>query len=210
MNITKTALSYNQVTFLIVGLVVILGLAAYSQLSRDAMPPFTIRTCSIVTTFPGASPERVETLVTDKIEKVIQEIPELKTVTSESRTSLSIIRAQLNAEIAQEDLQAIWDKIRRKIEAIESELPDNIMGPDIKDDGLGVVYGIQLGLEADGYTYAEMKTYADEIRDDLIRLKEASRVEIAGAQEEQIFIEYDNASLAQYGISSNQIKNSIS
>ena len=210
MNITKTALSYNQVTFLIVGLVVILGLAAYSQLSRDAMPPFTIRTCSIVTTFPGASPERVETLVTDKIEKVIQEIPELKTVTSESRTSLSIIRAQLNAEIAQEDLQAIWDKIRRKIQAIESELPDNIMGPDIKDDGLGVVYGIQLGLEADGYTYAEMKTYADEIRDDLIRLKEASRVEIAGAQEEQIFIEYDNASLAQYGISSNQIKNSIS
>lgn len=210
MNITKTALSYNQVTFLIIGLIVILGLVGYSELSRDAMPPFTIRTCSIVTTFPGASPERVETLVTDKIEKVIQEIPELKTVTSESRTSLSIIRAQLNPEIDQEDLQAIWDKIRRKVEAIRSELPDNILGPDIKDDGLGVVYGIQLGLEGDGYSYAEMKQYADEIRDDLIRLKEAARVEIAGDQEEQIFIEYDNASLAQYGISSNQIKNSIS
>ncbi|MCR9290294.1 MAG: efflux RND transporter permease subunit [Bacteroidetes bacterium] len=210
MNITKTALSYNQVTFLIIGIIMILGLTGYQQLSRDAMPPFTIRTCSIVTTFPGASPERVETLVTDKIEKVIQEIPELKTVTSESRTSLSIIQAELKPEIKKENLQAIWDKIRRKIEAIESELPDNILPPDIKDDGLGVVYGIQIGLEADGYSYAEMKEKADEIRDDLIRLKEAARVEIGGAQEEQIFIEYDNASLAQYGISSNQIKSSIS
>ena len=209
MNITKTALSYNQVTFLIIGIITILGLTGYQQLSRDAMPPFTIRTCSIVSTFPGASPERVENLVTDKIEKVIQEIPELKTVTSESRTSLSIIKAELKPDIKQENLQAIWDKVRRKIDAIQSELPNNVY-PDIKDDGLGVVYGIQLGLESDGYSYAEMKKQADIIKDDLIRLKEAARVEIAGAQEEQIFIEYDNARLAQYGLSSNQIKNAIS
>lgn len=210
MNITKIALSYNQVTFLIIGVITALGLVGYNQLSRDAMPPFTIRVCSIVTTFPGASPERVETLVTDKIEKVIQEIPELKTVTSESRTSLSIIKAELKPDIAEEDLQRVWDRIRRKIDAIRSELPDNIFGPDIKDDGLGVVYGIQVGLEADGYSYAEMKQYADDIRDDIIRLPDAARVEISGAQEEQIFIEYNNASLAQYGISSNQIKNAIS
>ena len=210
MNITKIALSYSQVTFLIIGIITILGLTGYNQLSRDAMPPFTIRVCSIVTTFPGASPERVETLVTDKIEKVIQEIPELKTVTSESRTSLSIIKVELNPEIEKENLQTIWDKIRRKVDAIRSELPDNIFGPDIKDDGLGVVYGIQLGLEADGYSYAKMKEQADIIQDDLIRLKDAARVEISGAQEEQIFIEYDNARLAQYGLSSNQIKSSIS
>ncbi|MEM6317903.1 MAG: efflux RND transporter permease subunit [Bacteroidota bacterium] len=210
MNITKTALSYHQVTFLIVGIITILGITGYNQLSRDAMPPFTIRTCSVVTKFPGASPERVETLVTDKIEKVIQEIPELKTVTSESRTSVSIIKAKLNADVKKENLQAIWDKIRRKVEAIRSELPDNIQEPEIKDDGLGVVYGIQIGLAADGYSYAEMKAQADIIRDDLIRLKDAARVEIGGVQEEQIFIEYDNASLAQYGISANQINNAIS
>lgn len=210
MNLTRTALSYSQVTILIIAIITILGLTGYQQLSRDAMPPYTVRVCSIVTTFPGASPERVETLVTDKIEKVIQEIPELKTVTSESRTSLSIIKAELKPDINKEDLQAIWDKIRRKVEAIQAELPSNIKGPDIKDDGLGVVYGIQIGLEADGYSYAEMKEQADAIRDDLIRLDEAARVQISGAQEEQIFIEYDNARLAQYGISSNQIKNAIS
>ena len=210
MNITKIALSANQVTFLIIGIVIILGLTGYQQLSRDAMPPFTIRVCSIVTTFPGAAPERVESLVTDKIEKVIQEIPELKTVTSESRTSLSIIKVKIKPEIKKADLQNIWDKIRRKVDAIRSELPDNIFGPDIQDDGLGVVYGIQLGLEADGYTYAEMKNQADQIKDDIIRLKIVGGVEISGVQEEQIFIEYDNARLAQYGISGNQIKNAIS
>ncbi len=210
MNITKISLDNNRVTILIIVVITILGLMGYSQLSRDAMPSFTIRTCSIITNFPGASPERVEKLVTDKIEKVVQEIPELKTVTSESRTGLSIIKAKLSDNVKEEDLQAIWDKIRRKTNGIRMELPDNIFGPNVKDDGVGVVYGIQLGLGADGYSYSEMKSYADEVKDDIIRLDEVARVEISGAQEEQIFIEFDNARLAQYGISANQVKNTIS
>ena len=210
MNITKTSLALNQVVFLSIAIITILGLVGYTQLSRDAMPPFTIRSCTIVTTFPGASPQRVESLVTDKIEKIVQEIPELKTVTSESRTSLSIIKAELRADIKEEELQGIWDKIRRKIASIQSELPSNIIGPEVNDDGIGVVYGVQLGLSADGFSFAELKHYADIIRDDIIRLKEASRVDIAGSQDEQIFIEYDNSSLAKYGISGNQIKNAIS
>ena len=187
MNITKISLDNNRVTFLVIIVITILGLVGYSQLSRDAMPPFTIRTCSIVTNFPGASPERVEKLVTDKIEKVVQEIPELKTVTSESRTGLSIVKAKLADNVKAENLQAIWDKIRRKIDGIQSELPDNTQ-PSVKDDGVGVVYGIQLGLEGDGFSFAEMKMYADKIKDDLIRLDEVARVDIGGVQEEQVFI----------------------
>ncbi len=209
MNITKISLDNNRVTFLVIIVITILGLIGYSQLSRDAMPPFTIRTCSIITNFPGASPERVEKLVTDKIEKVVQEIPELKTVTSESRTGLSIVKAKLADNVKAENLQAIWDKIRRKIDGIQSELPDNTH-PNVKDDGVGVVYGIQLGLEGDGFSFAEMKTYADKVKDDLIRLDEVARVDIGGVQEEQVFIEFDNARLAQYGISANQVKNTIS
>jgi multidrug efflux pump subunit AcrB len=190
--------------------VTILGLVGYTQLSRDAMPPFTIRVCQIVTNFPGASPERVETLVSDKIEKVVQEIPELKTVTSESRTGISIIKVELNPDVHEDDLQAVWDRIRRKIEDIRDELPESVYGPNVKDDAVGVTYGIQLGLTSDGFSYSEMKAYAEEVRDDLIKLKEAARVEIGGTQEERIFIEFDNASLAQYGVSANQVKNAIS
>ncbi len=210
MNITKLSLENNRVTILMILVITLLGLAGYTQLSRDAMPPFTIRLCQVVTHFPGASPERVEKLVTDKIEKVVQEIPELKTVTSESRTGLSIVIVTLNADVHKKDLQAVWDKIRRKLDEIKSDLPENIYGPNVKDDSVGVTYGIQLGLQSDGFSFAEMKTYADKVRDDLIKLKEAARVEIGGTQEERIFIEFDNASLAQYGISANQIKNAIS
>jgi multidrug efflux pump subunit AcrB len=210
MNITKIALENNRVTFLLIAVIIILGLVSYTQLSRDAMPPFTIRICQIVTNFPGASPERVEKLVTDKIEKVVQEIPELKTLSSESRTGLSIIKVELSPEIKKSNLQTVWDKIRRKIEDIRTDLPESIYGPNVKDDAVGVTYGIQLGLEADGFSYSDMKYYAEKVRDDLIRLDEAARVEIGGIQQEQIIIDFDNASLSQYGISANHIKNAIS
>jgi multidrug efflux pump subunit AcrB len=210
MNITKISLENNRVTILMIIVITILGLISYTQLSRDAMPPFTIRFCQVVTNFPGASPERVEKLVTDKIEKVVQEIPELKTVTSESRTGLSVVIVELNPDVTKEELQPVWDKIRRKIEEIRPDLPENIFGPNVKDDAVGVTYGIQLGMEADGYSYAELKVYAEKVRDDLIKLKEVARVAIGGDQKERIFIEFDNASLAQYGLSSNKIKNAVS
>ena len=104
MNLTKIAIEKNRVTALILIIILFLGLTSYQELSRDSMPPFTIRVCTVVTQFPGASPERVEELVTDKIEKVVQELPELKTVTSESRTGLSIVSVTLTPDIVKADL----------------------------------------------------------------------------------------------------------
>ncbi len=210
MNITKISIENNRVTILLVVVISILGLLGYNNLSRDAMPPFTIRTCQVVTQFPGASPDRVEILVTDKIEKVVQEIPELKTVSSESRTGMSIVKVKLQDNVHLKDLQTVWDKVRRKVDEIRNELPENIYGPNVKDDGVGVVYGIQLGLKSDGFSYAEMKTYAEDIRNDLIKLEEISRVEIGGIRKEKVFIEFDNAQLTRFGLSANQIKNAIS
>lgn len=210
MNITKLSIENNRVTILLVVVISLLGLLSYNQLSRDAMPPFTIRICQVVTQFPGASPERVEKLVSDKIEKVVQEIPELKTVTSESRTGVSIVKVELQADVKEDDLQAVWDKLRRKIDEIRHELPENIMGPNVKDDGLGVVYGIQLGITGDGFSYTEMKNYAELVRNDLIKLNEVSRVEMGGITDERVFVEFDNAQITRYGLSSQQIKNAIS
>ena len=142
MNITKTAIENNRVTWMVLVIIILMGLATYGNLSRDAMPPFTIRVCNVVTAFPGASPERVEELITDKIEKVAQELPELESVTSESRTGLSIVTIEVTPDIKKENLQEIWDRLRLKIDGIRSELPAEIQDPDIQDDGIGVVYGI--------------------------------------------------------------------
>lgn len=210
MNLTKIAVDSNRVTIMVLIVLMVMGLIGYTNLSRDSMPPFTIRACSVVTNFPGASPERVEELITDKIEKVVQELPELNHVTSESRTGLSVINVSLSADIAKKDLQPVWDRLRRKIDGIREELPEGIKGPDVKDDGLGVVYGIQLALMGDGFSFYELKQYADDIRDNLIKLDDASEVVIKGIQEEQVYVEFDNASLAKLGISAGQLQSVIS
>ncbi len=209
MNLTKLCLDNSRLSIAIFLVVFFAGLSAYNELSRDSMPPFTIRVCSVVTRFPGASPERVEKLVTEKIEKLAQELPELKTVSSESRTGLSIVQVEVTPDIEEKDLQPIWDRLRRKIESIQNELPDGSRPPDVKDDGVGVVYGIMLGITGDGFTFHELEEYAENIRDDLVRLPDASEVEISGVQEEQIYVEFDNARLGEIGLTASQLQSII-
>lgn len=211
MNLTGIAFKNNRVTLLCLVVVIILGVVQYGQLSRDSMPPFTVRAATVITNFPGASPERVESLISEKIEKVIQEIPEVSVISSTSRTGVSILKIGLDDEVSEEDLQPIWDLARRKIDGIRNDLPDGIYGPNLKDDEIGVVYGIFIGLETDGsYDYSEIKAYADELRNEIIVLDDASRVEIGGVAEERIYVEYNDAKLAKLGLSANKLKNIIS
>ena len=209
MNLTQIALENNRVTIVVLLVVLLLGLAGYQTMPRDSMPPYTIRVASVVTSFPGAGPERVEALITSKIEEVAQELPELKTVTSESRTGLSVVSVALKQEVPSEELQAVWDRLRRKIDTIRSDLPEGIRGPEVKDDGIGVVYGIVIGLTGDGFTFAELETYAKDLRDDLIKLPDAAEVKISGIQEERIYLQFNDARLAELGLSAQKIKNSI-
>lgn len=210
MNLTGIALKYNRVTILALAVVAILGLIEYGNLSRDSMPPFVVRTATIITKFPGASPERVESLVTQKIEKALQEIPEVKTLNSQSRTGVSQIGMTLHDDVPESRLQAIWDLARRKIDNIKGDLPDGIVGPDLNDEDIGVVFGVSVGLEGDGFEYDELKKYADDLRDDLIALDDAAKVVIGGVVNEKIYVEYDEAKLASIGLSSNQLQSIIS
>lgn len=209
MNLTQIVLENNRVTIVALLVVVLLGLAGYQTMPRDSMPPYTVRVASVVTSFPGAGPERVEALITSKIEEVAQELPELKTVTSESRAGLSVVSVELKQAVRPDELQAVWDRLRRKIETIRSDLPDDINGPEVKDDGIGVVYGIVIGLTGDGFTFAELKTYAQDLRDDLIKLPDAAAVKISGIQAERIYLQFNDARLAELGLSAQKIKNSI-
>ena len=207
MNLTQFSINKNRITFTILGTILILGLVLYQTLSRDSMPPYTIRVASVISQFPGASPERVEQLVTDKIEKIGQELPELKEITSTSRTGISIVNISLKDEVKPEKLQAVWDRLRRKLNNVQG-LPQNVQ-PFLQDDGVGEVYGIAVGLISDGFSYSEMKKYADKIKDDLIKLPDAAKVELGGVQEERVFVEFDNAKLKEYGLSASKLQNII-
>lgn len=208
MNLTKFSIEKNRITYMILATIIILGISLYQSLPRDSMPPMTIRVASIVSQFPGAGPERVEELVTDKIEKVVQELPELKDVASTSRTGLSVINVTLKDEVTPEELQSVWDRLRRKLDGIQG-LPSNVV-PILNDEGIGEVFGIVLGITSDGFSYAEMKEYVDDIKDDLIKLDNAAKVELGGEQEERVFVEFDDSRLKEYGLSAQKLSSIIS
>jgi len=207
MNFAKYSIEKNRVVLSILAVVLIMGVLFYKTLSRDSMPPYTIRVATVVSSFPGAGPERVEKLVTDKIEKLAQELPELKKVTSTSRTGLSVVNVELKMEVKPEELQSVWDRLRRKLNNIQG-LPNNVH-PQLKDDGIGEVFGIVVGLTSDGFEYNEVKNYADDLRNNLIRLDDAAKVEINGEQEERVFVKFDNAKLKTYGLTSSSLQNLI-
>ena len=114
MNVTRAAIEQNRVTTALLILLFVAGGFTYMTMPRAEDPGFVVRTAVVITFFPGASPERVELLVTDKIEKVVQEIPELDYVTSQSTTGTSIVWAEIQPSY--KEMRPIWDDLRRKVE----------------------------------------------------------------------------------------------
>jgi multidrug efflux pump len=206
MNITKIAIENNRVTLVLLAIVVLLGIQTYNTMPRAYDPGFIIRAAQVVTYFPGASPERVENLVSAQIEKVVKEIPELDFVASESRTGISIVT--VNIKESYTNMRPIWDALRRKIEDVTGDLPEGIRGPFVNDE-FGDVYGIVLTLTGEGFDYAYLSDVADEVRDKLQSLPEAAKVDILGEQEEQIIVQYNNSRLAELGVSPSQVLSTL-
>lgn len=203
MNITRFAIDNNRITCVTLVVIILAGVGAYNNMPRNEDPGFIIRTALVKTIFPGASPERVEQLVTDKLEKVIQEIPELDAVRSESKTGVSIIWVDIKEKY--KNIRPIWDNLRRKVEKATPDLPEGIRGPYVNDE-FGDVFGILITIIGDGYEYRELKDVADDMRDEFLRLDDVAKVDITGAQDERIFVEYNNARLSELGISPSQLQ----
>ena len=203
MNLTRAAIQKNRITLVSLTIIAMAGLGAYRGMTRAEDPGFVIRAALVLTYLPGAAPQRVELLVTDKIEKVIQEIPELDFVTSQSRMGVSVIYA--NIKESYKDMRPIWDDLRRKVADAQPELPEGTIGPFVNDE-LGDVFGTIIAITGEGFSYAELKDVADQVRDELLRIDDVAKVEIHGAQDERIFVEYKNARLAELGLSPTQLQ----
>ncbi len=206
MNLTELSIRLNRVTITVVGLAILAGIFAFQSLPKAQDPGFVVRTAVITTRFPGASPERVELLVTDKIEKKIQEMPEIDSITSESRTGISVIYA--NFKESYKVMRPIFDDLRRKVDTVVEDLPQGSRIPQVNDE-FGDVFGSVYTLYGDGFSYAELKTVADELRDELLKEPDIAKVTIHGEQQEVIFLEYSNARLAELGLSPQQLSASL-
>jgi multidrug efflux pump len=202
MNITRLAILNNRTSFVILLFIVVAGINAYQQLPKDYDPGFIIRTAQVITFFPGASPARVESLVSNKLEKVIKELPELDFVISESRTGISII--SVNVKESFKNMRPIWDNLRRKVQSAKSDLPMEAE-TSIVNDEFGDVYGIVLGVTAEGFDFKELKEITDNAKDEFLKLSEVGKVEVFGVQDERVFIEYNNARLSELKLSPSQL-----
>nr|HPJ71405.1 efflux RND transporter permease subunit [bacterium] len=206
MNLTEFALQRNRLTVVVLFVLLIGGVSAYFSLPQSEDPDFVIRTALVATYFPGASPQRVEQLVTDKIEQQIQEIPELDNVSSQSRTGVSLIFVNIKEKY--DDMRPIWRKLRDKVDDSRASLPEGIDGPYVKDD-FGDVFGIMVALTGEGFSQAEIDETAKNMRKELLQIKDVARVEIVGEQDERIFVEFSNARLAELGFSPLQLAESL-
>ena len=203
-NLSKWALDHPALTRYLMVVLMLLGFAAYFQLGQDEDPPFTFRAMVVRTYWPGATAQQVAEQVTDKIERTLQEVPYADKVRSYSKPGESQIIFQVKDVIKGADVTNTWYTVRKKIGDIRGTLPTGIQGPFFNDD-FGDVYGVIYALESDGFNYAEVKSFADDVRQQLLRVQDVAKVELFGAQDEKVFIEISQKRLAQLGLDFNQV-----
>ncbi|MEL6195759.1 MAG: efflux RND transporter permease subunit [Myxococcota bacterium] len=202
MNLTEWAHKNWAVTTLGTGLLMFSGLVSYFTLPAQEDPAILVRDAVITTRYPGMPAERVERLITKRIEEEVRKIPELKEVRSVSMPGVSTVHAVVDDVYF--ELDQIWDQVRKKVNAAVPDLPQGTQTPVINDD-FGDVAIMTFALRSDGFTMSEMADTSKFIHDTIYGLEGTKRVDILGTQEETIFVETENAKLKKLGLTPSMI-----
>ena len=198
-NVSRWALEHDALTRFLMIVLMLLGVAAYFQLGQDEDPPFTFRAMVVRTYWPGATAQQVAEQVTDKLERTLQEVPYADKIRSYSKPGESQIIFQIKDSSKAADVPNVWYTVRKKIGDMRGTLPQGVVGPFFNDE-FGDVYGVIYALQADGFSDAEVKTFADDVRQQLLRVPDVAKVELFGVQDEKLYIEISQKRLAQLGL----------
>lgn len=204
MKIVKYFLQNKPVTTLLLLLVFFGGIFSYVKMGKLEDAPFTIKQALVLTSYPGASPTEVQSQVTDILEESIQSLGELFYLKTENRAGISKITVYVKKETRADQMQQLWDKLRRKVGDVQQKLPAGA-GVSIVNDDFGDVLGVFYSLTGDGYTYRELEDQAKLIKNDLLKVKDVGRVEIYGAQMPTIDVVVSPSVMSSSGISTRDI-----
>ncbi|NWK56970.1 efflux RND transporter permease subunit [Verrucomicrobiaceae bacterium N1E253] len=186
-------------TYFFAALLAVGGIASYFTLGKLEDPDFTVKTAIIMTQYPGASPEEVEEEVTDKLEGALQEMTQLRFLTSYSRAGSSLIKVEIQPEYWADRLPQVWDEMRKKVNDVSDTLPPGVAKPMVMDD-FSFVYGFVIAVTGDGYNYAELEEQVKNIRKELNLVPGVARVELWGQQPKVIYIDVKEQQLAELGL----------
>ncbi|MDO9145445.1 efflux RND transporter permease subunit [Rhodoferax sp.] len=203
-NLSRWAIEHAPLTRFLMIVLMVLGAASYFQLGQDEDPPFTFRAMVVRAYWPGASAQQMAEQVTDKLERTLQEVLHADKIRSYSKPGETQIIFQIEDSARGDSVATAWDQVRKKVGDMRGTLPQGVVGPYFNDD-FGDVYGVIYALQAPGFSNAEVKTFADDVRQQLLRVPDVAKVELFGVQDEKLYIEISQQRLAQLGLDLNAV-----
>ncbi|OGB26306.1 MAG: multidrug transporter AcrB [Burkholderiales bacterium RIFCSPLOWO2_02_FULL_57_36] len=198
-NLSRWALEHIPLTRYLIVVLLLGGILSYANLGQDEDPPFTFRAMVVRANWPGATALQMAEQVTDKLEKKLQETPYIDKIRSYSKPGETLILLQLRESTPPKETSAAWYQVRKKVGDIRGTLPPGVIGPFFNDE-FGDTFGSIFALSGDGFTYAEIKDYADFVRQQLLQVPSVAKVEMYGVQDEKINIEFSHKKFAQLGV----------
>ncbi len=207
-NLSAWALKQQQLMAFFMLLIMAAGIISYEQLSRNEDPAFTIKTAVVSAQWPGANLSDTVNLVTDTLEKKLQEIPWLDYVQSETHAGRCVIFINLRDNTPPDQVADIWYQVRKKMQDVAPSLPQGVQGPAVNDefeDTFGTIYG----FTADGFTLRELRDRVDSIRRDLMSLPDVGKIQLLGEQEEQLVVAFSSRQLSAMGLDLQQVADAL-
>jgi multidrug efflux pump subunit AcrB len=194
-NLSEWALGKRSLVVFLMIVAVVAGTLAFLRLGRGEDPVFTFRTMVVAAAWPGATVEETLLQVTERIERKLQETNHLDTVRSYTTAGQTTIFVDLKQSTPPAAVPDVWYQVRKNIGDIRGTLPTGVVGPFFNDD-FGDTYGIIYAFTADGFTFRELRDYVEAARSRLLQVPDVSKIEVLGAQDEQIYIEFSTERLA--------------
>lgn len=208
MDIAKFAIEHRVTTLVLTVVMILGGINAYNNLSRLEDPEFTIKEALVITPYTGASAMEVEEEVTDEIEMAVQKLGQLDEVESKSDRGLSTVTVRIKKNYDKSALPQVWDELRRKVGDSQKYLPPGA-GPSIVIDDYGDVFGVFFAVYGPEYSYAELKSFVDILKRELLLVDDVAKVDTYGERTEVIYLTPKRDQMSQLGISVSTIVNEL-
>ena len=203
-NLSRWAIEHPALVRFFIVLILLVGVRSYFSLGQGEDPPFTFKIMLIQAQWPGATAQEVSEQLTERIEKKLQEMPELDYVTSYAKAGETAVFVNIKETVRGRDVAAAWYQIRKKIGDIKQQLPAGVQGPFFNDE-FGDTFGSIYAITGDGFSRAELRRIAEDAQREVRRLPNVGKVELFGVVPEKIYIEVPTQKLATLGLTPQQL-----
>src|ERR1700736_496154 len=203
-NLSRWAIDHKSLVFYFMLAIALAGMLQYHKLGREEDPPFTIKTMVVKTLWPGATTPEVVKQVTDRIEKKLEELPNLDYLKSYSKPGESVVFVNLKDSTRASDVPDLWYQVRKKVADIKQTLPEGVQGPFFNDE-FGDTYALIFALPSDVFPPREVRDHAERVRAELLSVPDVAKIDLLGTQDEKIYLEFSTQQLAAMGIDVSQL-----